>query len=228
MGERGLTYKQQRFAELVASGCTNVGAFRSVYPSIRRGKATESEGAKRIAHLPKVVAEVQRLTLLRSPHDAAAQSEHIAARLLELTKSPEPEVALRAIAQWAELEKRRLLRPRPIEQHADRGQRPSDDERRQIINQLRALYQKTLPKPQNFAEQLGQPITELPKPHDLAIDVEPTDTASTLPTILEIRRRVERLRRKRRRDRRRHDDWIRPASLARIEHQESQARRSLG
>ena len=180
MGERGLTYKQQRFAELVASGCTNVGAFRSVYTSVRRGKATESEGAKRVAHLPKVVAEVQRLTLLRSPHDAAAQSEHIAARLLELTKSPEPEVALRAIAQWAELEKRGLLRPRPIEQSADSGRRPSADDRRQIIDQLRALYQKALPKPQNFAEQLGQPITELPKPHDLAIDVELTDTASTV------------------------------------------------
>ena len=118
------------------------------------------------------MAEVQRLTLLRSPHDAAAQSEHIAARLLELTKSPEPEVALRAIAQWAELEKALALEAASNLNNPPTARRcPSADDRRQIIDQLRALYQKALPKPQNFAEQLGQPITELPKPHDLAIDV---------------------------------------------------------
>jgi hypothetical protein len=108
-----LTAKQQRFAELLASGSTKVGAFRQAYPSEGRSKGTEWEGAKRVARHPAVAAEVQRLTLLRSPHDAAAQAEHIAARLLELTKDPDPAVALRAIAQWGKLADAGLLKPPP-------------------------------------------------------------------------------------------------------------------
>jgi hypothetical protein len=143
MGARGLTAKQQRFAELLASGTTKVDAFRQAYPSDRRGKGTAWEGAKRVARHPAVAAEVQRLTLLRSPHDAAAQAEHIAARLLELTKNPEPAVALRAIAQWGKLAEAGLLKPPPGA--AKQGNVAGEhNERARIIDELRGLYEKAL------------------------------------------------------------------------------------
>jgi hypothetical protein len=53
MGGRGLTHKQQKFAELLAAGCTKVEAFRRAYPSDQRGKGTEWEGAKRVGAYPK-------------------------------------------------------------------------------------------------------------------------------------------------------------------------------
>jgi hypothetical protein len=183
MGERGLTYKQQRFAELVAGGCSKVEAFRRAYPSDRRGKATESEGAKRVAHIPKVMAEIQRLILLRSPHDVVAQSEHIAARLLELTKNPESEIALRAIAQWAKLAESGLLRSRPIEGRTGIESPPSPDERRQLIDHLRALYQKVLSKPRDASEPFRRTITELSEPHDLVVDGEMCDTTTNASSL---------------------------------------------
>ena len=70
MGVKGLTFKQQRFAELVASGHTKAESFRVAYPSTQRGKRTVWEGAKRVARLPKVAAEVERLTLSRCPSRA--------------------------------------------------------------------------------------------------------------------------------------------------------------
>src|SRR6516225_6541953 len=101
MGERGLTFKQRQFAALVASGSTKVDAFRRAYPGGPRSRGTEWEAAKRVSRAPKVKAEICRLTL--SHYDAAAQAEHVTARLLELTKDPNPSVALRAIAQWGKL-----------------------------------------------------------------------------------------------------------------------------
>jgi hypothetical protein len=143
MGARGLTAKQQRFAELLASGSTKVDAFRQAYPSDRRGKGTAWEGSKRVARHPAVAAEVQRLTLLRSPHDMVAQAEHIAARLLELSKNSEPSVALRAIAQWGKLAEAGLLKPSPG--GAKQGNVAAGHiERARIIDELRGLYEKAL------------------------------------------------------------------------------------
>jgi hypothetical protein len=143
MGSRGLTAKQRRFAELLASGSTKVDAFRRAYPSDRRGKATAWEGSKRVARHPAVAAEVQRLALLRSPHDMVAQAEHIAARLLELSKSSEPSVALRAIAQWGKLAEAGLLKPpTTAAEQCDVAIRPM--ETAGIIDQLRGLYAKAL------------------------------------------------------------------------------------
>ena len=143
MGARALTAKQQRFAELLASGSTKVGAFRQAYPSERRGKGTEWEGAKRVARHPAVAAEVQRLTLLRSPHDAAAQAEHIAARLLELSKHSQPAVALKAISQWAKMAQAGLLKPPPSA--AKQGNVAAGHiERAQIIEELKGLYATAL------------------------------------------------------------------------------------
>jgi hypothetical protein len=157
MSERGLTFKQRRFAELVASGSTKVEAFRRAYPSDRRGKGTEREGAKRIARMPKVQAEVERLTLLRSPHDATAQAEHIAARLLELTKDPDSVVALRAIAQWSKLAEAGLLK------------RPEvyDKEKDSLIDELMGLYQKSA-----IEAQLRPLLQEQPESTPQVIDVE--------------------------------------------------------
>jgi hypothetical protein len=183
MGERPLTGKQQRFAELVAGGASKSDAFRRAYPSDLRGKATVWAGAQKVAAVPKVAAEVQRLRLLRSPHDAAAQAEHIAARLLELTKSPEPEVALRAISQWAKLREAGLLRPAAIDQPTINGRQPSADERRQILDELKALYQKAVPTPQNGAEPLDPSCTDPAKKHCLVIDMEPTDGAATATAL---------------------------------------------
>ena len=143
MGARELTAKQQRFAELLASGSTKVGAFRQAYPSERRGKGTEWEGAKRVARHPAVAAEVQRLSLLRSPHDMVAQAEHIAARLLELSKSSEPSVALRAIAQWGKLADAGLLNPPPSAAKQS-NVATGHIERAQIIEELKGLYATAL------------------------------------------------------------------------------------
>jgi hypothetical protein len=142
MGARGLTSKQRRFAELLAAGSTKVDAFRQAYPSDRRGKGTEWEGANRVARLPQVAAEVQRLTLLHSPHDAQAQSQHIQARLIELSKSSEPSVALRAIAQWGKLAQAGLLKT-PTDVTPPYVAAPQS-ERARIIDELRGLYQKAL------------------------------------------------------------------------------------
>jgi hypothetical protein len=184
MGERGLTFKQRKFAELLAGGSTRVAAFREAFPSAGRSKGTEYEGAKRVGRLPKVAAEVQRLTLLRSPHDATAQAEHVAARLLELMKDSNPEISLRAISRWSALCVAGILKPPPISQRAENGRQPSADEKRQILDELKALYQKAVPRPQNSAEQLDPPIRDVAELHDSVIDDEPADRAIIVPSLL--------------------------------------------
>jgi hypothetical protein len=143
MGARSLTSKQRRFAELLAGGCTKVHAFRQAYPSDRRGKGTEWEGAKRVARHPAVVAEVQRLTLLKSPFDSAAQTEHIAARLIEMSKSAEASVALKAIAAWTKLAEAGLLKPPPVAGHRAEVAAQGVD-KAQILDELRKLYREGL------------------------------------------------------------------------------------
>jgi hypothetical protein len=96
-----------------------------------------------VARHPAVAAEVQRLTLLHSPHDVVAQAEHVAARLLELTKSAEPAVALRAIAQWAKLAETGLLKP-PAATVRQRDAATPPPDRARIVNELRAIYHRTL------------------------------------------------------------------------------------
>ena len=71
------------------------------------------------------------------------------------------------------------MRPRPIEQRADSGRRPSADERSQLIDQLRATYQKALPKGQDSAEQRDQPIGEAPESRAVVIVVEMRDTGQS-------------------------------------------------
>jgi hypothetical protein len=165
MGERDMTFKQRRFAELLASGCSKVEAFRRAYPSDQRGKGTEWEGAKRVARLPKVAAEVERLTLLRSPHDAAAQAGHIAARLLELTKNPDPSVALRAIAQWGKLAEAGLLKP----PHAI-----DNREKDRLVDELMTFYSKKSAGEERHAAAPLLPLTPEPEGDDQVIDVEST------------------------------------------------------
>lgn len=60
MGERGLTPRQRKFAELLASGSSKVDSFRAAYPSDKRSRATEWQGGKRVARLPQVRAGVER------------------------------------------------------------------------------------------------------------------------------------------------------------------------
>jgi hypothetical protein len=173
MGGRGLTHKQQKFVEFLVAGCTKVEAFRRAYPSDRRSKGTEWEGAKRVARLPKVQAEIQRRSLLHSPHDAAAQAEHITARLLELTKDSDPTVALRAIAQWAKLSEEGLLRPRPA---------ASEGEKDQLVEELIALYNKASVEAQSEAAPLRSRIPEQQAQSTVqVIDVKSEELASSLP-----------------------------------------------
>jgi hypothetical protein len=94
-----------------------------------------------VARLPQVAAEVQRLTLLHSPHDAAAQADHVAARLLELSKSQEPAVALRAIAQWGKLAEAGLLKP-PTTAAVQGDVIARRIERARMIDDLKGLYEK--------------------------------------------------------------------------------------
>jgi hypothetical protein len=143
MGERGLTPRQRRFAELLASGSSKVDSFRAAYPSDKPSKNTEWQSSKRVSRLPQVRAEVERLTLLRSPHDAGAQTEHIQARLIELTKNADPAIALRAIAQWGKLAQAGLLKPPPSA--AKQGNvAAGHGERARIVEQLKTLYEKAL------------------------------------------------------------------------------------
>lgn len=143
MGVRALTPKRRKFAELVAGGSSRVEAFRQAFPSDCRGRGTERTGSKRVARQPAVIAEIERLTLLRSPHDAAAQAEHIAAKLLELSKSPDPAIALRAIVQWGKLAQAGLLKPPSVAGHRTEvsGQRV---DKAQVLEELRRLYREGL------------------------------------------------------------------------------------
>lgn len=143
MGERGLTPRQRKFAELLASGSSKVDSFRAAYPSDKRSRATEWQGGKRVARLPQVRAEVERLSLQRSPHSVAAQAEHVAARLLELSKSADPEIALRAIAQWGKLADAGLLQP-PPSNAKQANVAAAHVERARIIEELKALYGRAL------------------------------------------------------------------------------------
>jgi hypothetical protein len=182
MSERGLTFKQTRFAELVASGCSKVEAFRQAYPSDRRGRGTASEGAKRVARLPKVQAEVQRLSLLRSPYDATAQAQHIVARLLDLSKDPDPAIALRAIAQWGKLAEAGLLKPPGID----------DTERDRLVDELVGLYERaSAVRVQNETVLLAPGIPKSEEESDgQVVDVEIADTelseAVPLPVVEEL------------------------------------------
>jgi hypothetical protein len=72
-----------------------------------------------------------------------AQAEHIAARLLELTKNPEPVVALRAIAQWGKLAEAGLLKPPTTADHRPEASAQRVD-RAQILEDLRRLYREGL------------------------------------------------------------------------------------
>jgi hypothetical protein len=173
MGGRGLTHKQQKFVEFLVAGCTKVEAFRRAYPSDRRSKGTEWEGAKRVARLPKVIEAVQRSTLLHSQHDVAAQVEHITARLLELTKDPDPAVALRAIAQWAKLSEGGLLKPRPA---------VSETEKALVDELIAAVYNKPSVEAQSEAAPLRSLTPEEQEESTVqVIDVESEELASSLP-----------------------------------------------
>jgi len=179
MGGRSLTHQQRLFAELLASGCTKVEAFRRAYPSNQRSKTTEWQGGKRVAGLPQVQDEVKRLTLLRSPHDVAAQSEHIAARLLELTKDSDPEVALRAIAQWSKLAEAGLLKPPIVAGHAA----PTID-RAQVISKLRSLYHKALGPPQTGTQLLDPQPSAAKDADGFVIEGAHEPTTITGPALL--------------------------------------------
>jgi hypothetical protein len=168
MSTRALTHKQRTFAELVAGGCSKVDAFRRAYPSDRRGKQTEWQGAKRVARQPKVIAEIERLSLLRAPHDVAAQTDHVAARLLELTKDSDPIVALRAIAQWAKLAEAGLLKPPVID----------NTERDRLVDELMAFYERaSVVKVQNETVLLAPRVPKSEEESDgPVVNVESTDT----------------------------------------------------
>jgi hypothetical protein len=174
MGGRSLTRQQRLFAELLVSGCSKVEAFRRAYPSDRRSRTTEWQGGKRVAGLQQVRDEVQRLTLLHSPHDPAAQTDHIVARLIELSKDANPEVALRAIAQWSKLAEAGLLKPPVVEARADQ---PFD--RAQAIDELRRLYAKALSKTEN--EVLRPPSAEPQEVTGQVIDIEADDMPADMP-----------------------------------------------
>jgi hypothetical protein len=182
MSTHALTHKQRTFAELVAGGCSKVDAFRRAYPSDRRGKQTEWQGAKRVARQPKVIAEIERLSLLRAPHDFVAQADHVAARLLELTKDSDPVVALRAIAQWAKLAEAGLFKPPVID----------NTERDRLVDELMAFYERaSAVKIQNETVLLAPGIPKSEAEGDgLVVDVESADTelseALPLPVIEEL------------------------------------------
>jgi hypothetical protein len=136
MGERGLTRKQQHFAVLVAGGSSKAAAFRTAYPSAAgRATSTEWQGGKKIARLPKVAAEVRRLSLLQNP---AAQAEIVMARLLGLIQDPNSGTAMKAIAQWEKLVAAGLLKP-PA---ATRDTEPAvdcDAQKDRVIDELMTL-----------------------------------------------------------------------------------------
>jgi hypothetical protein len=159
-----------------------VEAFRRAYPSDRRSRTTEWQGGKRVAGLQQVKDEVQRLTLLRSPHDAAAQTDHIVARLIELSKDANPEVALRAIGQWSKLAEAGLLKPPPLETHADQ---PFD--RAQAIGELRRLYANALGRTETENELLAPRSAESQEVAGQVIDIEADDMPADVPMPLYAR-----------------------------------------
>ena len=124
---------QKKFAALLAAGSSKVDAYRGAYPGGPRTKETEWVQAKRTARVPKVAAEVQRLTIL----DAACQADYVAVRLLELSKNPDPSIALKAIAQWGKLVESGALRPPAAACEVQPAAREAQKDR--VIDELLAL-----------------------------------------------------------------------------------------
>jgi hypothetical protein len=167
MGERALTRKQKKFAELIAGGSSKVAAYRGAYPGGPRTKGTEWVQAKRTASVPKVAAEVQRLTML----NVAGQVEQVAARLIELSKNPDPDIALKAIAQWGKLVESGALEP-PTTAREARPVATRNTETGRIIDELIALAAE--------AQQPAEPLLVLasePDSDDLLVDIEPAEMA---------------------------------------------------
>jgi hypothetical protein len=123
--------------------------------------------------------------LLRSPHDVAAQAEHITARLLELTKSEDPGIALRAMAQWSKLAEGGLLKPPTTAQHIDRDR---------LLSDLEGLYRKAFGEAHDGIElpsSTGEAKEEREGP---VIDVESDETViSELAPVCAVEEPLSRL-----------------------------------
>jgi hypothetical protein len=163
MGERALTSKQKKFAELLAGGSSKVAAFRGAYPGGPRTKGTEWVQAKRTARMPRVAAEVHRLTML----NVAGQVEQVAARLIELSKNPDPGIALKAIAEWGKLVESGALQPPATARNAQSA--PARDvEVDRVIDELIALVDGGQHQPEPLLL-----LTPEPDKDDQVIDIEP-------------------------------------------------------
>ncbi len=64
-----LTHKQRRFAEAVAGGFSYSRAYREVY-SNRGSRRTTAAEASRVANLPKVAAEIEKLATPITPENS--------------------------------------------------------------------------------------------------------------------------------------------------------------
>jgi phage terminase small subunit len=74
-----LTHKQRQFAQLVANGATYTDSYRQVY-SARCKPATARCEASRLANLPKVAEEIERL--LQPPVDPLQEAQRGAVQAL--------------------------------------------------------------------------------------------------------------------------------------------------
>jgi hypothetical protein len=170
MGERALTSKQKKFAQLLAGGSSKVAAFRGAYPGGPRTKGTEWVQAKRTARVPRVAAEVHRLTML----NVAGQVEQVAARLIELSKNPDPGIALKAIAEWGKLVKGGALRP-PATAHNAQSATVRHVETDRVIDELIALAAEA----QHQADPLLL-LTPEPDSDGQLVDIEAEEMAPML------------------------------------------------
>ena len=133
---RELTAKQAKFAALVASGSTKVGAYRQVYPG-KANKVTQWMEAQRVAKVPKVRAEIHRLQLLTLPQveDLAALRQHTVAVMVGLSIGAQNEALRMKAAAWLhEIATKELAARRagPEEGASD------------VLADLRSLYRRAL------------------------------------------------------------------------------------
>jgi hypothetical protein len=133
--ERQLSVSQRLFASGIAGGLSKSKAYAAAFPHQRMGKESLNVAAKRLAKLPRVEAEIRRLTLELLPpiEDMKAVYSHAFSTIVKLTLDDNADKRLRFdAARWlrAECERQEQLmaavRPEP--------------EAERMLSALRSLY----------------------------------------------------------------------------------------
>jgi hypothetical protein len=151
---RELTYKQKKFAALVAGGSTRAGAYRKVYDVAAMKAGSVLREGRRLAKLPHVAARIAELelALLPAPEDLKAIRDHAVATGIHLSNVAGDERVRLASAKW-------------LVDVVDRG---NAAEQENLLKELRALYLRAVA----VTSETAEPQVEEMRPAALPLDFE--------------------------------------------------------